>query len=191
MDDTSIAEQLVETWEIHARINLYLLDAIPAEALRDVSVSRGRTVGEQFAHVHNVRFMWLKEAAPELLEILAKVEKDAASDPALLRGSLQASGAAVSALLRRALAAGGKVRGFKPHAAAFLGYLIAHESLRARAGRADAEAGGAPAGPQDGVRAVGVGDPLRAMRVSPGSHSCGRRSEPVGNGWRRRRGRPA
>lgn len=125
---TRMEEQLVETWEIHARINLYLLDAIPPEALRDVSASKGRTVGEQLAHLHNVRLMWLGEAAPELLEGLRKVEKADAADPALLRGSLQASGAAVSALLRKALAGGGKVRGFKPHVWAFLGYLVSHES---------------------------------------------------------------
>lgn len=128
MDEPSLADQLLESWEIHARINLYLLDAVPPEALGDRSASKGRTVGEQFAHVHNVRLMWLKEAAPELLEGLAKVEKEAAADPALLRTSLEASGAAVSALLRRALAAGGRVRGFKPHAAGFLGYLVSHES---------------------------------------------------------------
>jgi uncharacterized damage-inducible protein DinB len=128
MEESSVAEQLVETWEIHARINLYLLDAIAPDALGDRSASKGRTVGEQFAHVHNVRLMWLKEAAPELLEGLAKVEKEAAADHALLRISLEASAAAVSALLRRALAAGGRVRGFKPHAAAFLGYLVSHES---------------------------------------------------------------
>ena len=128
METAPLQEQLVEAWEIHARINLYLLDAIPAEALGDRSASKGRTVGEQFAHVHNVRLMWLKEAAPELLEGLAKVEKEAASDPALLRASLEASGAAVSALLRRALETGGRVRGFRPHAAAFLGYLVSHES---------------------------------------------------------------
>jgi uncharacterized damage-inducible protein DinB len=128
MENTPLQEQLVETWDIHARINLYLLDAVPPEALGDRSASKGRTVGEQFAHLHNVRLMWLKEAAPDLLEGLAKVEKDAASDHALLRSSLEASAAAVSALLRRALAAGGKVRGFKPHAAAFLGYLVSHES---------------------------------------------------------------
>jgi uncharacterized damage-inducible protein DinB len=85
-------------------------------------------VGEQLAHVHNVRLMWIKEAAPELLEGLAKLEKDAQLDHALLRASLEASAAAVSALLRKALAAGGKVRGFRPHAAAFLGYLVSHES---------------------------------------------------------------
>jgi len=38
------------------------------------------------------------------------------------------SGQAIASLLQKALAAGGKVKGFKPHAVAFLGYLISHES---------------------------------------------------------------
>lgn len=126
--ESELVQQLLETWEIHARINLYLLDAVPPEALGHRWASKGRTVGEQLAHVHNVRLMWLREAAPELLEGLARVEKEAAADHALLRGSLEASAAAVSALLRKALAAGGRVRGFRPHAAAFLGYLVSHES---------------------------------------------------------------
>ena len=45
-----------------------------------------------------------------------------------LRSALEASGAAMEKLLRKAMAAGGKVKGFKPHAVAFLGYLISHES---------------------------------------------------------------
>jgi uncharacterized damage-inducible protein DinB len=121
-------EQLVETWHIHNRINLYLLDAIAPEALASVSASKGRSVGEQFAHLHNVRLMWLQAAAPELLTGLSKIEKENAADPKLLRASLEKSGAAVEGLLRKAIAAGGKVKGFKPHVVAFLGYLISHES---------------------------------------------------------------
>jgi uncharacterized damage-inducible protein DinB len=121
-------EQLVETWQIHNRINLYLLSAIAPEALASVSASKGRSVGEQFAHLHNVRLMWLQSAAPELLKGLNKIEKENATDAALLRGSLEKSGAAVEELLRKALASGGKVKGFKPHVVAFLGYLISHES---------------------------------------------------------------
>jgi len=120
--------QLVETWQIHDRINLYLLDAIDAESLSSHSASKGRSVGEQFAHLHNVRLMWLKSAAPELLQGLVKVENEQANDKKLLAKSLTASGKAIDALLTQSLAAGGKVRGFKPHAAAFLGYLISHES---------------------------------------------------------------
>ena len=38
------------------------------------------------------------------------------------------AGRAVETLLNKGLAAGAKVKGFKPHAVAFLGYLISHES---------------------------------------------------------------
>lgn len=120
--------QLLETWQIHDRINLYLLDAVDAQSLPSYSASKGRNVGEQFAHIHNVRLMWLKSAAPELLGGLAKIEKEQANDKKLLRKSLADSGKAIGELLTTSIAAGGKVKGFKPHAAAFLGYLISHES---------------------------------------------------------------
>ncbi|HEX5725810.1 MAG TPA: DinB family protein [Longimicrobiaceae bacterium] len=121
------AEALVDTWRIHNRINLYLLDAVAPEALADVAPSKGRSVAEAFAHLHNVRIMWLNAAAPELLEGLEKIEKGAPAGHAELRRALEASGAAIEALLARA-AGTGKVKGFKPHATAFLGYLISHES---------------------------------------------------------------
>ena len=121
-------KQFLETWEIHNRINLYLLDAVEPAALASLSASKGRTVGEQFAHIHNVRMMWLKSAAPELLAGLTKLEKEQAADKKLLRKSLTDSGQAVGALLAQSMATGGKVKGFKPHAVAFLGYLISHES---------------------------------------------------------------
>ena len=120
--------QLVETWQIHDRINLYLLDAVDPQSLGSHSASKGRSVGEQFAHVHNVRLMWLKSAAPELLEGLNKIEAEQANDKKLLAQSLTESGKAIGTLLTQSLEAGGKVKGFKPHAAAFLGYLISHES---------------------------------------------------------------
>lgn len=121
-------EQLIETWRIHNRINLYLLDAIAPEALVGASPLKGRGVGEQFAHMHNVRLMWLQSAAPDLLEGLAKIEKEQATDKDLLRRSLEASGEAIAVLLDKGIAAGGKIKGFKPHATAFLGYMISHES---------------------------------------------------------------
>jgi len=124
MDD----KQLVETWDIHNRINLYLLDAVEPSALISLSASRGRTVGEQFAHLHNVRLMWLKSAAPELLPGLLKIEKEKAGDKKLLARSLAQSGEGIKSLLNKSLGDGGKVKGFKPHVTAFLGYLISHES---------------------------------------------------------------
>jgi uncharacterized damage-inducible protein DinB len=117
---------LVETWQIHDRINLYVLDAVDSSSLDSHSASKGRSVGEQFAHIHNVRLMWLKSAAPDLLAGLAKVAQP--NDKKLLKKSLTDSGAAIGKLLANSLEADGKIKGFKPHAAAFLGYLISHES---------------------------------------------------------------
>ncbi len=121
-------EPFVETWTIHDRINRYLLDAIPPEALTAVSASKGRNVADQIAHIHNVRLMWLASAAPELLAGLEKIEKGKAADKNVLATALTASGRAIETLLRNSLATGGRIKGFKPHAAAFLGYLISHES---------------------------------------------------------------
>ena len=121
-------KQLLETWEIHNRINLYLLDAVEPAALGSLSASKGRTVGEQFGHIHNVRLMWLKSAAPDLLAGLTKLEKQQTGDKKLLRKSLTESGEAIKSLFGKSLLDGGRVKGFKPHVTAFLGYLVSHES---------------------------------------------------------------
>jgi len=118
---------LLDAWQIHDRINLYLLDAVEPGDLLGQSASKGRTVGEQFAHIHNVRLMWLKSAAPELLANLQKIEKTDAHDKKALRKALSDSGKAIGALINQS-AETGKVKGFKPHVGAFVGYLISHES---------------------------------------------------------------
>jgi uncharacterized damage-inducible protein DinB len=121
-------KHFLETWDIHSRINLYLLEAIEPEHLKDVSSSKGRNVGEQFAHIHNVRLMWLKQAAPELMVKLQKIEKEDATNKQLLQQSITDSGQAINMLLAKGIESGGKIKGFKPHVAGFLGYLISHES---------------------------------------------------------------
>jgi hypothetical protein len=65
--------------------------------------------------------MWLKEAAPELLEGLQKFERGSVPDHERLRSALVASGEAVTSLLRQTFEKDGRVRGFKPHATTFLG----------------------------------------------------------------------
>jgi uncharacterized damage-inducible protein DinB len=116
---------LSETFRINNNINLYLLNAIPEAHLKDQSASKGRTVGEQFAHMHNVRLMWLKAAEPLLLEGLEKLEKENGITKSQLKKSLEDSDKAIEVLLEHS---SGKIKGFKPHATAFLGYVIAHEA---------------------------------------------------------------
>lgn len=115
---------LIETWLIHNRIHRYLLDAIHDEALK-TKLAKGKAVDAQFAHIHNVRLMWLKPAAPDLLEGLEKLEDPTRQE---IEAALEASGQKIAELIERAEANGGKVKNFKPHVTAFVGYLIAHEA---------------------------------------------------------------
>jgi len=52
-----LEEQILDSWNIHNLINLYLLDAITPEAFSGVSASKGRNVGEQSQVVSS----WLRK----------------------------------------------------------------------------------------------------------------------------------
>lgn len=118
---------LIETWEINEKINELLLQAVKENQLTDRSAMKGRSVGEQFAHIHNVRLMWLKVASPSLFENQKKFEKEEPITKAALVYCLKESTTAMSSLLQQGFSTG-KIKGFKPHPEAFLGYLIAHEA---------------------------------------------------------------
>lgn len=118
-------EALLETWRINCRINHFLLEAIAAELL-PVKLAKGKSVCGNFTHIHNVRLMWLKAAAPNLWEGQAKFE-DAVATMEELRDRLNRSDSAMEELIASAGSPEGRIKGFKPHAAAFVGYLIAHE----------------------------------------------------------------
>ena len=120
-------KELIETWEINNRINLYLLNAIDEKYLPDISASKGRTVGEQFAHIHNVRLMWVQAAMPDLLKGQTKIEKETKLTKNLLSAALEQSSEAISKLLANGFETG-RIKRFKPHPSAFFGYLISHES---------------------------------------------------------------
>jgi uncharacterized damage-inducible protein DinB len=104
-----------------------LLEAVEAAVLPNVGPSKGRSVGNQFGHMHNVRLLWLQAAAPELAAGLAKLEAEEAHGKERLAATLRASDEAVATMLRSALAAG-KLKNFKPHPVAAAGYFISHES---------------------------------------------------------------
>lgn len=117
--------ELIEAWEINSRLNLYLLEAISDDQLT-VKLEKGKTVLGNFSHMHNVRKMWVKSAAIDLHDSILKLESPSRQE---LIDSLAASTAAISEILRRADSPSGKVKGFKPHAAGFAGYLISHEAF--------------------------------------------------------------
>lgn len=124
-----IIQNLIETFDINNRINIYLLNSLKEEHLKDLAGGKGRTVGEQFAHIQNVRLMWLKASAPELMNGLHKIEKENPITIKQLEKELNTSGEAIKKLIEQSYKErDGKIKGFKPHCSAFIGYLISHDS---------------------------------------------------------------
>ena len=118
---------LIETWQISHRINEYLLNGIKDEHLTDVSFAKGRSVAAQFAHIHNVRLLWIKSSAPDLEKSIVKIDTEKPLTKKIILDAYKKSAEAISKILKRGIETG-KIKGFKPHPEAFLGYLIAHEA---------------------------------------------------------------
>ncbi len=118
---------LIDTWHISNRINLFLLEGIPEEHLSDTLAGKGRSVGHQFAHLYNVRLMWIDSAAPETGKHLKKIEKEHSISKSLLSKAFLESAETMAAVIQIGIETG-RVKGFKPNVEAFVGYLIAHEA---------------------------------------------------------------
>ena len=85
-----LENQIVDTWNINNRINLYLLEAIPPGALNDASASKGRTVAQQLAHLHNVRLM--RGFKPHITAFLGYVDAHESHHRGQIALSLKQSG---------------------------------------------------------------------------------------------------
>ncbi len=122
-------EQVIETWQTNNKMNLLLLDNISDTGMQASLSSRGgRTVYQQFAHIHNVRLQWLKICAKDIFKKYAPIDKEAAYIKKMLRNSFQDSAKGIEELLGRSWDDAGKLKGFKKGLIPFLGYLISHES---------------------------------------------------------------
>jgi uncharacterized damage-inducible protein DinB len=122
-----LGEALVHAFETNERIHQFLLEHLePAIWAHEAPVGKGRVIRGVFAHIHNVRRLWItrrgeERSAPE------KVDRETVTQEEM-RAALAASSRAVVGMLREALAAGGHVADFKPDVAGFVAYAIAHEA---------------------------------------------------------------
>ena len=123
-----MTDPLVDSWQINDRINAYLLAGIPGSSLDVTAPSGGRTVAQTFGHMHNVRLMWFEVAGRPIPKAFVKLELDGKLTSAALAKALKVSAAAMATLIEASIAAGGKVKNFKPHVHAFVAYLCAHEA---------------------------------------------------------------
>lgn len=115
---------LLSAFATNNRIDQYLIENVPAEAWSaKPPEGRGRTIAAIAAHIHNVRLLWLKAAGVTKLPV--KLEETASAKEVL--NALSESHDALAPLLSAALESG-QVKSFKPDAASFYAYLIAHDA---------------------------------------------------------------
>ncbi len=129
MEDQSLIGQILNTWRVHNKINLYLLGEIPAKGFQAVPLaSKGRTVAKQFAHMNKVRAGWLHYHTTGKRPKSSTVEKDELRNRSKLLAAFRQSGKAVEEFLKKAFAGESRTRAFGGHAVRWMGYLISHES---------------------------------------------------------------
>lgn len=120
-----LLDALLAMYATNNRITRYLIDNLPEDAWRaEPPGGKGRTVAGIVAHIHNVRAMWLKAAGGILV---GKVEPKTVTRAEAL-AAMERSHAALSTELAAALAGDGRIKGFKPDAAGFIGYLVSHDA---------------------------------------------------------------
>jgi hypothetical protein len=74
---TALENQVIETWRIHNRITIFVIEHIPDEALKTTLSKRGgRDIGRQFAHMNAIRVWQLKPTAKKLHMPLTGFPKD-------------------------------------------------------------------------------------------------------------------
>jgi uncharacterized damage-inducible protein DinB len=123
------ADSLAESWLINNRMNLYLIEHLSPEALAATLSDRGgRTVGQQLAHVLEVRRSKIAAADKELARDLPTVTREDGHDADLLREGFEKTGEAIAELVRRSAGNEGKTKGFKRGIFALIGYFIAHDA---------------------------------------------------------------
>jgi len=117
---------LLNAFNTNNRIDQYLIDNLPPAAWKAKPTDgKGRTIAAIVSHMHNVRVMWLKATKAE--EIPAQLDRATVTPSQALR-ALEASRSALCVVMSRALESDGRVKGFRPDVAGFLGYLIAHDA---------------------------------------------------------------
>ena len=122
-----MSEPLAEAWLISHRATLLLLANLDADSLATTLSTRGgRTVGQQFVHVNDVRLSRLEAAGKARVKGLPRPKREQGHDQAVLIHALTASANAIADLIRES--ADGTVKGFRRGIAALTGYLIAHEA---------------------------------------------------------------
>ena len=116
--------ELLDAWSLNNKVTLYLLENIDPTWLGAKIQGKGRSIGEQFVHINNIRSYWIGKV--DTKQDL-KIDKKYRGDKEKLTNALNITGDRMMKTLESIFDAG-KIRGYKPHPLAFYSQMISHES---------------------------------------------------------------
>lgn len=124
-----LSKAILETYAISEAANQLLLRHIPARVWRaELPPGSGRkSIAGLFAHMHNVRLMWLKMTVrPRRLP--ARLDRRRCTKKQVARSLAQSAEAILKVVEKALCRPDARVPNFPPHAVAFLCYLLAHDA---------------------------------------------------------------
>ncbi|MFD2033593.1 DinB family protein [Belliella marina] len=120
----NIKEDIIQTWDCNNKVTLFLLENIETGWLSAKINGQGRSIGEQFIHINNIRSFWINKVGEK---VDLKLDKKYTNDIQELTKALDRSSQKMSEVLRQ-LFEQESIAGYKPHPTAFFAQMIAHES---------------------------------------------------------------
>lgn len=118
-------QPLIDAWFVNAAQTIFLLDCLTPEQW-EAAAPEAKPIRAQFAHLHNVRLMWVKMSDKSLLGTMEQAARRKGTQ-AEIRAGLIESAAAIARIFENSGSADGKVKGLSRSAAAFLAGVCAHE----------------------------------------------------------------
>jgi len=120
----NIKTDIIYSWNQNNKVTLYLLDNIEEDWSSTKLNDKGRSIGEQFVHINNIRSFWISKV-DEKIDL--KIDKKYANNKEIIIDALKKSSQKMSDTLYQ-LFQQESIKGYKPHPTAFFAQMIAHES---------------------------------------------------------------
>ncbi|MDR7130057.1 putative damage-inducible protein DinB [Algoriphagus sp. 4150] len=84
----NIIKDIIQTWSLNNKVTLFLLENIETDWLQAKINGQGRSIGEQFIHINNIRSFWINKVGEK---VDLKRDKKYANDTQALAEALEKS----------------------------------------------------------------------------------------------------
>ena len=120
----NIKADITYSWDLNNKVTLYLLDNIKTEWLTTKLNDKGRSIGEQFLHINNIRSYWIGKVGEKIdLKLDKKYSKNKRKLEEALQKSSQKMNETMFSIFQQET-----IKGYKPNPFAFFSQMIAHEA---------------------------------------------------------------